>query len=405
MTAEQAGSDKPRRDPALQGFLDYVIAVNRGPQRGAFVIAVSMQELNAALHKGGARAALTGHLQEKARQLQARLFNLNERLYVLVPPQDEWDLVQIVYDVRVTVIKTVGREASELGLDPSTFTQVLHTRRDGQELRRLAEGAIRGHKGLRGPLGPSGPITRAHVEAVAAQAETVGAVTFVREFACMQAMARIRPAAEPEPRGHEIFISLRDMGRQLLPGVDMMADREVFQELTLLLDRLVLRSLSESRLVQGSVGINLNVDSLLTPEFERIAQRLYDRDGAALWVDLDIPDILANFETFRDARLVLRRFGVRTMAESTRPELVPTAEQRDLGLAGYKFIYPDDPDALNHMSGTLCRIREAERLAILTRVERDEAITAGQRLGIHHFQGFYINDLLSGFAERPVERD
>ncbi len=221
----------------------------------------------------------------------------------------------------------------------------------------------------------------------------------------MQAMARIRPAAEPEPRGHEIFISLRDMGRQLLPGVEMTADREVFQELTLLLDRLVLRSLSESRLVQGSVGINLNVDSLLTPEFERIAQRLYDRDGAALWVDLDIADILANFETFRDARLVLRRFGVRTMAESARPELIPAAQQRDLGLEGYKFIYPNDPAALDRMSGTLRSVKEAEAIPMLTRVEHDAAITDGQRLGVHHFQGFYINDLLSGFAERPVERD
>jgi len=405
MTGAEARAAAARRDRALQELIEYVVAANRGPQRGVFAIVVSMQELNAALHKGGARAALTGRLAEKARSLQARLFNLNSRLYVLIPPQDEWDLVQIVYDIRVTVIRTVGREASELGLDPSTFTQVLHTRRDGSELRRLADGAVRGHEGLRGPLGEPGPITRAHVDAIEAQANAVGAVTFVREFACMQAMARLRPASEPEPRGHEVFISLADMRRQLIPGVDMTADPDVFQELTRLLDRLVLHSMNESRLVQGSVGINLNVASLMTPEFERFAQRMYDRDGAQLWVDLDIPDILANFRDFRDARLVLRRFDVRTMADSTRPELVPTAESRELGLDGYKFVYPEDPDALARMSGTIKRVHEAGRTAVLTRVERDAAITAGQRLGIHHFQGFYINDLLSGFAERPVERD
>jgi EAL domain-containing protein (putative c-di-GMP-specific phosphodiesterase class I) len=363
-----------------------------------------MQELNAALHKGGARAALTERLEDKAKRIDARLFNLNSRLFVIVPPQDEWDLVQHVFDVRTTVIKTVGREASELGLDPSEFTQCLHTRRDGDQLRQLADRAVRGHTNLRGPLGPPGPLTASHVEAVERQTHEAGAVAFVREFGRMQAIARVRQGSEPEGRGHEIFISLDHMSRQLLPNVDIRADRELFQELTQILDRVVLRSLAESRLVQGSVAINLNVANLLSADFERLAQRMYDRDGAQLWVDLDLRDVLANLRDFRDAQLVLKRFKVRTMSDTTAPEAVATAEQRELGLDGYKFVCPEDEESLSHISGTLKQIQEANRIAMLTRVEHESAISAGHQMGIEHFQGFYINDLLSGFVERPVER-
>lgn len=400
----EAVDGSPKGDSALQALLSFVVGANRGPLRGAFVITVSMQELNAALHKGGARAALTQRLEDKAKRLGARLFNLHSRLYVIVPPQDEWDLVQHVYDIRTLVIKTVGREASELGVDPSEFTQCLHTRRDGDQLRRLADGAVRGHANLRGPLGPPGPITSAHVEAVERQTHEAGAVQFVREFGRMQAIARVQQGGEPEGRGHEIFISLDHMSRQLLPNVDIRADRELFQDLTQILDRVVLRSLAESRLVQGSVAINLNVANLLSADFERLAQRMYDRDGAQLWVDLDLSDVLANLRDFRDAQLVLKRFKVRTMSDTTAPEVVPTAEKRELGLDGYKFVCPENEEALRQMSNTIRTVENAGRIPMLTRVEQESAIAAGHQLGVEHFQGFYINDLLSGFVERPVER-
>lgn len=391
-------------DATLHQFLDFVVQANRSAKRGVSIIAVSMKELQAALHKGGARAALTTRLQDKAREMKSHLFNLNDSLFVLVPPQDEWNLTQVVYDIRVLVIKTVGREASELGLDPSEFTLVLHTRRDAQDIKTLADDAVHGNEGLRGPVGPQGPLTQAHIDAVEKQARTVGAVRFVREFGRMQAMARVRSAAEPEGRGHEIFISLAKLKQQLLPGVDFNADKALFQELTQVLDRIVLRSLSESRLVQGNICVNLNVNNLLSSDFERMAQRLYDRDGAQLWVDLDIPDVLGNLRDFRDAQLVLKRFRVVAMGDSTAPEMISTAEARELNLDGYKFICPAEDTPLDQMAGAIKRVFEAKRLPVLTRVENDAMIGAGQKLGVTHFQGFYINDLLSGLEERPAVR-
>jgi hypothetical protein len=303
----------------------------------------------------------------------------------------------------VLVIKTVGRVASELGQDPSEFTQVLHTRRDGPALLRLAEGAVHGQRGLREPIGPPGPLTPAHVAEIKRRAEAVGSVAFVREFSRLQAMARIRPGVAPEPLGYEMFISLREMRDQLLPGVTLDADKKVFQELTRLLDRQVLRSLTESRLVQGRVAVNINVHNLHLLEFERLAQRLHERDGAELWVDLDVPDMLANLDLYRDAQTLFRRFKVQAMGDSVPPELVSVAEGYGLRLSGYKFVFPTDDPALNRLGKAIKDVHDAGKTTFLTRIEADQGIQSGQAAGITHFQGFYINDLLSGAVERPLQ--
>lgn len=390
------------RDAALQGFLDYVIAANRSQQRGASVIAVSLQELQAALDMGAKRGELARRLAAKADTLGARRFDLGGRLHVLVPPQDEWDLMQVVYETRMLVLQTVGREASELGMDPSAFTQVLHTRRDAQQLRRLAEAAVRGPKGLQAPAGPPGALSQAHIDAVEARAESVGSAAFVREFGRMQAMARIKRETPPELRGREIFISMADLKRQLLPGVQLDASRNLFKELTQRLDRIVLRALAESRLVQGCVSVNMNVANLLTDDFARMAQRLYDRDNSELWVELDIPDIMANLETYRHARTIFRKFRVFTMADAMPADLVPTAASTDLGLDGYKVIYPEaDDSGRGRLADAVAAAQAADRPVVLTRVEHDAAVRAGQDLGVPFFQGFYIDALLGGAHTRP----
>jgi len=135
---------------------------------------------------------------------------------------------------------------------------------------------------LRVSAGPPGALSQAYIDAVEARAESVGSAAFVREFGRMQAMARIKRETPPELRGREIFISMADLKRQLLPGVQLDASRNLFKELTQRLDRIVLRALAESRLVQGCVSVNMNVANLLTDDFARLAQRLYDRDNSEL---------------------------------------------------------------------------------------------------------------------------
>lgn len=378
----------------MQAFLDYMLESKKAGRPGVSVVVVSMQELEQALHLHLIRAELSHQLSHAASRLQARFFNLNNRLLVIVPPQDEWKLMQCVYEIRMLVLSKVGRKASELGLDPSEFTTVLHTRRQANKLARLAREAVLGRDDLKGAIGPGGELTQGHIEAISQRAAAAGAAAFLREFGRMQAIVRMDPEATPQPVGREIYISMADLGRQLLMGVNLGGSRNLFRELTCQLDRIVLRALAESRLVQGQVSVNLNVSSLETDDFERLARQLHQRDAAELWVELDVTDVLGNLKQFKTMRKMLQRYGVYVMADSMAPELVPAAEETGLALDGYKFVFtPEDP-GLGQLREALSELSGVRRGVVLTRVEHEAAVSAGQSIGLRHFQGFYIDDLL-----------
>lgn len=380
---------------SVQAFLDFMVDTKRGGRPGVSVVAVSLQDLEGATDLRVARAELGRRLSDKARAMQARFFDLNSRLFLIVPPQDEWQLMQSVYEIRMLVLGSVGRQASELGFDPSEFTRVLHTRRHATELAQIARAAVFGPDALQGAVGPGGNLTQQHVEAVAERAAAVGAPAFLREFGRIQAIARIEPDRPARAVGREVYISMADLQRQLLNGVNISASRNMFRELTMRLDEIVLRSLSESRMVQGQISVNLNVASLLTPEFERVAGTLAERDATELWVELDVTDILGHLDAFREARKTMRRNRVYAMADSISPDLVPAAEGTGLELDGYKFVHaPEDPK-LSRIGEVITDLKHKRRTIVLSRVEHEGAIAAAQDLGIRFFQGFLIDDLLS----------
>ena len=119
-------------------------------------------------------------------------------------------------------------------------------------------------------------------------------------------------------------------------------------------------------------------------------------------MELDIPDIMANLETYRHARTIFRKFRVFTMADAMPADLVPTAASTDLGLDGYKVIYPEaDDSGRGGLAGAVSAAQAADRPVLLTRVEHDAAGRAGQDLGVPFFQGFYIDALLGGAHTWP----
>ena len=398
MGSDAAKAQNPETE--LQRLREYIEITTRAGRPGVSVIGVFLHELRSAWDMDALAVDLENALVRRARDLGARTLNLSGRLIVLIPPQNEWDITQVVYDVRMLVLKTVGRQASQLGMNPASFTRVFHTRRQGEELEQIARNAIYGHDQLRAVVAEGGSLASAHIEALEERVTAVGALTFMREFAKRQAIARIRRGYSPEERGREIFIGMKDLQRQLFPGVRLTENRNLFKELTLRLDQLVLRGLGESPLLQGSVSINLNVRNVLTDEFERVAQRLAERDNTELWIELDVADVMAHIDDFRDAQKVLRRHKVFTFGDNVSPDLVPAVEGAALGLDGYKLAFPRESASLDDLEDAIRRAQAAKRPSILTRVEDEPSIELGQSLGVIHFQGFYIDHLLSGRQSR-----
>jgi len=388
------------RDPVAdaQSFIDFVSKTTRGGRPGISVITVSVRELEPATDMHAARVELVRRLHDIAGTIRARLFNLNDRFLVLVPPQDELNFVNHVYQVRMGVIDAVGRQASELGLNPAEFTDVLHTKRDAQRLGALAQAAAGEPASPEAARAPAGPLTQEHIDLVVRHAREHGAREFVQRFGRYQALARFEADGSVTRIARELHIAMADLRAQLLPDVELTANPNLFRELTRRLDEIVLTALAESRMLQGHISVNLNIASMEEATFERIAERLRERDNTSLWVEMDVSDVLANLERYRRIRRIMERNRVHAIADGVGAELVAAAENAELGMTGYKFIAPRDLNDIGKLRVATEQVNAAGKTPILSRVEDAATVEVGHKLGIGVFQGFYIDDLLRAHA-------
>lgn len=387
-----ANLDGRERTTDVPTFIEFVNKTTRGGRPGISVITVSVRELEPATDMAAARAELVRQLTETADAVEAGLFNLNDRFIVLVPPQDELNFVNHVYRVRMRVIEAVGRQASEVGLNPAEFTDVLHTKRDAQKLANLAQAAA--GEPTAASQAPAGPLSQDHIDHVVNHVRECGPRDFVQTYGRYQALARFETDGRIRCVARELHIAMAELRSRLLPGVDLMANPNLFRELTRKLDEIVLASLAESRMLQGHISVNLNIASMEEDTFERIAERVRERDNTSLWVEMDVSDILGNIERYRRIRRIMERNRIHAIADGVNAELVAAAENANLGMTGYKFIAPRDITEIGRLRVAAEQASHAGKMTILSRVEDAGTVETGQRLGIETFQGFYIDDLL-----------
>ena len=104
--------------------------------------------------------------------------------------------------------------------------------------------------------------------------KTVALEPFVRS----QPVCAFVPGQPPKALFHEIYVSIQDLGTQIAPGRDLTGSRWLFQHLTQTLDRRMLALLardSEGR--EGGYSFNLNIGTILSPEFQKFDQAISAR--------------------------------------------------------------------------------------------------------------------------------
>src|SRR3546814_5887159 len=84
-----------------------------------------------------------------------------------------------------------------------------------------------------------------------------------------QPICAIAPESAPRPIFKELFISIGDLARTVLPDVNLATNRWLFQHLTQTLDRRVLKLLSraDDTDLHAAIRITLNVETMLSPPF------------------------------------------------------------------------------------------------------------------------------------------
>jgi hypothetical protein len=125
-------------------------------------------------------------------------------------------------------------------------------------------------------------------------------------------------------------VCVRDLSAALAPGIDVRADAWLFRRLTRSLDRCMLALLSDPQELRaaGPFGLDLNVTSILGPEFVRFDAALPQRLRGEVVLGVLPADVLADAASFALARDFARARGYRMLL-------------RDLTLAWLRIFPPN----------------------------------------------------------------
>ncbi|MCW5730833.1 MAG: hypothetical protein KIT20_08755 [Alphaproteobacteria bacterium] len=293
---------------------------------------------------------------------------------------------------------------------------------EGEHLRflRMAEAALvesekRRKEAARADLAPAAgtpprapPRTPVDPSALARFETQLNAVD-IAPLARRQPVAAILPGEAPRAIFEELYVAVSELGRRLMPETDLAADRWLFQRLTHTLDRRLLRIVPKLEgLTQSATALNLNVATILSPQFLAFDEALRQVTRKTMLIDLQPVDIFADIGAFIFARDFVRERGYRVCLDGLNHLTFPLLLREELDFDFHKIVWSSDmaqeadPKHRQRFEQALAEAGAAR--VILCRCDGERAIAFGHGLGITMFQGHHVDRLLGHQPSRAGGR-
>jgi EAL domain-containing protein (putative c-di-GMP-specific phosphodiesterase class I) len=221
-----------------------------------------------------------------------------------------------------------------------------------------------------------------------------------RQFVC-----GVTPKGVPEPAFSEMFISIHDLRETLLPGVNLTGNRWLFHHLTESLDRRMLAMLSKTDqiTISGDISFNLNVSTLLSPDFLAFDDSVTASRRGSLVVEIEKTDIFADLGAYLFARNFVQQRGYRICIDGLTYQTLQLLDRERLGADFIKLVW--DPEMVDGGEEMQEHIRAMVRRAgqsrvVMCRCDDREAVDFGQTIGVQFYQGRHIESLIAEDGRR-----
>jgi hypothetical protein len=206
----------------------------------------------------------------------------------------------------------------------------------------------------------------------------------VAPFARRRDICRRLPDGTFQRNWEKRYLSVEDITQSLAPGHAARFDPWLFRRLTRTLDRRMLVLLSSPGEMRdaGPFAINLNVASILAPEFLRLDEALPGNLRGHVVLDLAPADIMSDPAAFIFARDFAQSRGYRLMLRNVTADLLPVFQ---LGRIGIDLMELRWSDALGEIGADAVLVDAANM--VLSHADMPAAIAWGEAHNIHLYQG------------------
>jgi hypothetical protein len=187
----------------------------------------------------------------------------------------------------------------------------------------------------------------------------------------------------PLPAWEERYIAAHEIGENLCPDYRIKANRWLFNRLTRSFDRRMLAILSGPQELRdsGPFALNLNLATILAPEFLRFDDALPVALRGAVTLNLTAADILGDPPMFAFARNFVRSRGYKLLLRHASPELLSLF---DVGAAELDFVHVALTPELTANPDGVRLLLPAGVTPVLTGVSSSTATQWAQAHGFDH---------------------
>ena len=216
-----------------------------------------------------------------------------------------------------------------------------------------------------------------------------------------QKVCTLAQGAKPQPVFEEIYTSIANLQHFVMPHFDLSRNPWLFRYLTHTLDRRLMRMLLRDGLEgQRPFSLNLNVATVLTPDFSAFEAAVPPTLRGRLVIELHFLDVFSDMSAFLFVRDYLHDHGFRFCLDGVTLLTLPYCDREKLGFDFVKLGWVEDlfEDMSMVMRGSLQHFVSTSGLAytILCHCDNEKALAFGADAGIVLFQGRAVDKLLNG---------
>ena len=341
-------------------------------------------------------------LEYRTRQ-GCELFELLSSERGVLVKMDEYNQVRFSSDLKVTLLRLIQEYF------PENFGMVDQTRLVRQvDLRQKRQTAIKIMERFVGET--EKPPEEQQLALRRLQEEDIGMVLgvndqlgpaqFAKVFIRHQKIAVIEPGKPARQVMHEYFVAMDMLKKHVFKRVELRGSGNLFNQLTLTLDKLLVGAYRSINPDRDKCSINLNVESVFTKSF----QDFMGADNPTVFTNLVFEfrqaNILQHFDEFVVAAELIKSRGGTIAVDAIFPETVGVVNIPRLNADIAKVFWRNGAETvLPQCRDEIAAMQQAGTSIVLARLDDELGLQVAQDLGIVMFQGFYVDDLLAEQAK------
>ncbi len=376
--------------------------INRGMV--PYVLVLNLEEFTRTKEGIEFLKAFADRLEEYFSGRGCRLYRLSLASLVMTVADQEVLVSGVLSDTKLQLLRMIGRQLPDYfgAVDVNRITQIIDLRRDRQRaldlVQRLANQAAKVDQVSH----MMDMLLLEHISRIESAYKQLGDARFADLFLRSQQIAIHEEGKPLHPVMSEFFASMAALRQHLLVGVDMRHNKNVFNQMTVTLDRIILKAIEGIKRPEQRASLNLNIESVFSSDFEIFEKRSLN-SLRRFNFEFRISDIMQNFNEFLAARDLIQGRGGTVAIDGIIPSLVNVIDLAQLNPNMVKvFWQPALGPELLRRRAYFDRLKQSGIVLALARVDDEDGYTTGRDLGFGMFQGYHIDKLLSSPTPVPM---